>query len=236
MQPPSPLEGWAEKPEVNAKPSRAEKTPSGQDGERGSRNTWSWMKFRCYNPKCHGFNNYGGRGIKMCDRWKHSFDDFFADMGPRPIAHVIDRIDVNGDYTPPNCRWIHKTLSTRNQRRITIPYEAGESSAAHQTKVYRAWAKENYEHRTKYRLEYISKHKERTRKNNKQWAQANRDHRNEYARIRNQNLTAEQKQKKADRQRAYYLKNRDHILEKLTAEQRAKLDPRCWILSEERAR
>lgn len=69
--------------------------------------TWQAIIQRCYNPKTAKFHRYGGRGISMCLRWQNSFDDFLADMGPRPSPrHSIDRFpNPDGNYGPANCRW-----------------------------------------------------------------------------------------------------------------------------------
>lgn len=79
-------------------------------------NTWSGAIDRCHNPSNPSFPDYGGRGIVVCDRWLNSFDAFVADMGPRPDGASLDRIDVNGNYEPSNCRWADRFTQARNKR------------------------------------------------------------------------------------------------------------------------
>lgn len=77
---------------------------------------WRHIRTRCDNPNSQAFADYGGRGIKVCDRW-HDFANFFADMGPRPSAsHSIDRIDNSLGYQPGNCRWATCKEQQRNRR------------------------------------------------------------------------------------------------------------------------
>lgn len=74
------------------------------------------MRARCYQQTYKGFHNYGGRGIKVCDRWRNSFEEFLADMGTRSPGTTLDRIDVNGNYEPGNCRWATTAEQRMNQR------------------------------------------------------------------------------------------------------------------------
>lgn len=77
---------------------------------------WLSMRARCYTPSAGNFPYYGGRGITVCERWKDSFENFLADMGPRPGPdYGLGRLDPNGHYTPENCRWL--TKSEQNFRR-----------------------------------------------------------------------------------------------------------------------
>lgn len=78
---------------------------------------WIGMKKRCYYHKTNGYENYGGRGISVCERWLHSFKNFYEDMGPRPgNKYKLDRKDNDGNYNPDNCRWATPKESKRNTR------------------------------------------------------------------------------------------------------------------------
>jgi hypothetical protein len=78
---------------------------------------WANMIRRCEKVDGQDWHLYGGRGITVCDRWRSSFPNFLADMGRKPSRrHSIDRIDVNGNYQPGNCRWATPKEQRQNQR------------------------------------------------------------------------------------------------------------------------
>jgi hypothetical protein len=85
--------------------------------------SWRHMIQRCNNPNDIGFKYYGGRGIKVCEKWRGSFESFLSDMGRKPDGATIERINNDGDYEPSNCRWVSnfdQQSNRRNNRKITF--------------------------------------------------------------------------------------------------------------------
>lgn len=104
------------KPEMN----RSLRTTHG-DASNSNRapeyRSWAHMKDRCYNPNDKRYEDYGGRGITVCDKWRNNYEAFAQDMGRKPSPrHSIDRIDNDGNYEPGNCRWATPAEQRINQR------------------------------------------------------------------------------------------------------------------------
>ncbi|PZR92039.1 MAG: hypothetical protein DI537_14535 [Stutzerimonas stutzeri] len=97
---------------------------------------WRGMIQRCRNPKSKDYANYGGRGIKVCDRWVDSFEAFLEDMGERPAGLQIERDDNDGHYEPANCRWATIIEQSRNKRSNRLIAHAGK------TQTIKQWAHE----------------------------------------------------------------------------------------------
>lgn len=87
--------------------------------------SWGAMLSRCYCEQATGYAMYGARGIIVCDRWRESFENFYADMGPKPTdRHSIERNDGTGNYEPGNCKWATSYEQTRNVRRnVMLSFE-----------------------------------------------------------------------------------------------------------------
>lgn len=107
-----------EKGSIRARRAAAARPQHGFSGRHNTRpvyRVWAAMKRRCLNPKVREFARYGGRGITVCARWME-FENFLADMGEPHPGMSIDRINVDGNYEPGNCRWATATEQSRNQR------------------------------------------------------------------------------------------------------------------------
>lgn len=99
--------------------------------------SWQKMRYRCYNPRCVAYADYGGRGITVCDQWR-TFKGFLRDMGPKPSPqHSIDRFpNSDGNYEPGNCRWATRKEQSKNRRTVRHMTFNG------RTQTMTDWAKE----------------------------------------------------------------------------------------------
>ncbi len=96
-------------------------------GRDSIRAIWRKIKLRCTSPSCDVYPYYGGRGIRICDRWMDDFDSFLLDMGPRPSPlHTVERIDNDGHYEKSNCRWATRAEQMSNTRRNVYAVVNGE--------------------------------------------------------------------------------------------------------------
>lgn len=89
------------------------------------------MKTRCYNAKAQSYRNYGGRGIRVCDRWQQ-FENFYRDMGERPKGKTLERIHNDRDYSPENVRWATRKEQANNRRSSRIITFEGASKTLEQ--------------------------------------------------------------------------------------------------------
>jgi hypothetical protein len=116
---------------------------------------WQGILHRCYSPKRRDYKRYGGRGIRVCERW-HKFANFLADMGEPTHGQTIDRIDTNGHYSPWNCRWATVKEQCNNTRRnvrlkcfgrdMTLAQWAAETGLPYKTlysRLHRGWRPED---------------------------------------------------------------------------------------------
>ena len=107
--------------------------------QRREYDTYIHMIYRCYDPKCSQYKHYGGRGIRVCDRWNYykldegeGLRNFLEDMGPKPEGMTLDRIDNDGDYSPENCRWATQEQQNNNTRRNVYLTYKGETMSMSQ--------------------------------------------------------------------------------------------------------
>jgi hypothetical protein len=92
---------------------------------------WSSMKERCQRANHKAYNHYGGRGITVCERWQ-TFENFYADMGPRPDGMTLERINNDKGYSPENCKWATWIEQRGNTRSTNFIEHNGETKTARQ--------------------------------------------------------------------------------------------------------
>ncbi len=117
---------------LKAELAKKRRTTHGRSGT-SEHKVWLNMRRRCTDEKLKAYRYYGGRGIKVCEEWEHSFEDFLAHIGPMPTPkHQLDRIDNNGNYEPGNVRWVTRQENCLNRRSNCFVTHNGETLSVKQ--------------------------------------------------------------------------------------------------------
>lgn len=101
---------------------------------------WCQMIQRCHKPYAPNYAHYGERGIVVCDRWRHSFENFLEDMGEPPPGLSLDRVDNDGPYAPWNCIWADRSTQIRNSRKVI---RSRHVTVGEKSQPISSWAREN---------------------------------------------------------------------------------------------